>query len=82
MTHDELMALPENGGFGERVINRGDHDWHEGMEDACETIRVPYKEPGRVMALAGKDESMMVTDYRGRSWLVGYIDGVLHRQRT
>lgn len=82
MTHDELMALPENGGFGERVINRGDPGWPKDLEAVGETIRIPYVRPGKVMAPVAKDEPFSVTDSNGVSWSLGYIDGELHRSRS
>ena len=82
MTHDELMALPENGGFQKRVVKRGDPDWPKDMEIVGDTIGIPYARPGKVMAMVAKDEPFVVTDSNGLSWSLGYIDGVLHRSRS
>lgn len=81
MTQDELMALPENGGFGYCVINRGDPDWPKDLDVLGETISIPYAKRGKVMAPVANDEPFVVTDSNGVSWSLGYIDSVLHRSR-
>lgn len=82
MTHDELMALPENGGFGYRVINRGDPDWPKDLEILGEAISILYAKRAKVMAPIAGEEPCMVTDSNGVVWSLGYIDDVWHRSKA
>ena len=69
MTQKELDAIPENGGISYR----------EEMQQG-KRVLIPFMQPCKAM-YQSQYVPMMVTDSQGVSWLIGYIDGVLHKSR-
>jgi hypothetical protein len=70
MTHDELLALPEDGGFKTEEITL----------DGRKCFR-PIANPSHAMSFDDHDP-LMVRDLDGGSWMLGRINGVLHRRRA
>jgi len=69
MTHEELDALPETGGFGYR----------EEIRDGIKT-RIPVMNPA--FALWQKpDEPVSVLDSEGRRWMIGWANGIKYKRR-
>jgi hypothetical protein len=70
VTHEELDALPEVGGFGQR----------EEMRDGRK-VTIPVAE--RSFALFhGPDDPLSVEDRNGSVWMVGWAGGVRYKQRV
>ena len=65
MTHDELMSLPESGGWD--MVER------DGKV-------VPVQRPTLAL-YAGQDEPFVVADAEGTLWMVGWAGGARYRSR-
>ncbi len=65
MTLEKLNALPIDGGMGYRIETRDDKT----------TVAVPFQRPSHAMFLPD-----MIEDPKGQVWLVGRIDGTLHKR--
>jgi hypothetical protein len=72
MTHDELMALPENGGFDfeERIVNGA-------------KVKIPIARPSYAM-FHQESDPLIIMDLDGSNWtnwMIGRINGKLYRSR-
>ena len=66
MTQQELDAIPEMGGLD--------------YQDNSDGTRTPFMRETKVL-YQPDDESMMVTDSQGQSWMLGWVDKVRYKRR-